>query len=133
MSITCNNFIMNYWSSSPSWVIIFLTRAVTERQGLGISLGYHEGGPRLLSYETEEKYNQKKSLAVWFPGYSSYLPHNLKSWWQPWMMIWFSFPCYTLIRESSILPLSNWIKQTPWFSAKWSFIQARVPPVRSDM
>ena len=35
----------------------------------GISLGYHEHRPRLLSEETEGQYNQRDFLAVQFPGY----------------------------------------------------------------
>ena len=43
-------------------------RADIKSQGLGISPGYYECGPRLLMWwKMEEKYNQKKSLAVWFP------------------------------------------------------------------
>ena len=46
-------------------------RAVTEMRGPGFFRGY-------VHRETEEKYNQKKSLAVWFPTYLI-LPGNLKS------------------------------------------------------
>ena len=44
--------------------------------------GRGQGFPQLLSYncrKTEEKYNQKKSLAIWFPAHLLYLPDNLKS------------------------------------------------------
>ena len=46
-------------------------RAVIKRRGPGFLPGY-------FHRETEEKYNQKKSLAVWFPTYLI-LPGNLKS------------------------------------------------------
>ena len=46
-------------------------------------LGYYEWGPRLLWSKIEEKYNQKKPIAVWFPAYLLYLPSTLKSLWQP--------------------------------------------------
>ena len=45
-------------------------RAVIKRRGPGFLPGY-------FHRETEEKYNQKKSLAVWFPTYLI-LPGNLK-------------------------------------------------------
>ena len=46
-------------------------RADIKIQGPGISHGYYECGPRLLIWwKMEEKYNQKKSLAVWFPASS---------------------------------------------------------------
>ena len=48
------------------------SRAAIKSQGPGISGGY-------FHRKIEEKYNQKKSLAVWFLVYLLYLPSNLKS------------------------------------------------------
>ena len=45
----------------------------------GIFLGYWESGPSYFYWKIEEKWNQKKSLAVWFPAYLLYLHGNLKS------------------------------------------------------
>jgi len=56
-----------------------LLRAVIKSQAPGISPSYHECAPRLLSLETQEKWNQTKSVAFWFPAYLFYLPGNLQS------------------------------------------------------
>ena len=49
--------------------------------------------PGCFHEKIEEKWNQKKSLAVWFPTYLLYLPSNLKSWQQLWSLLqWTHFP-----------------------------------------
>ena len=40
--------------------------------------------PGYFNWKIEDKYNHKKSLAVWLPAYLLYLLGNLKSKWQPW-------------------------------------------------
>ena len=47
--------------------------------GRGFSPATKRVAPGYFYWKTEEKYNQKKSLAVWFPAYLLCLPGNLKS------------------------------------------------------
>ena len=54
------------------YVLAILFRVVIKSRGPGIFPGY-------FYWKIEEKYNQKKSLAVWFPAYLLCLPGNLKS------------------------------------------------------
>ena len=60
---------------------LFTTPAAYNFPGL-LLRGRGQGFPQLVSSncrKTEEKYNQTKFLAVWFPAYLLYLPGNLKS------------------------------------------------------
>ena len=62
-------FLLLFLTSSTCWNKI---RAVIKIWAPGIS-------PRYFHRIIEEKSDQKKSLAVWFPAYLLYLPGNLKS------------------------------------------------------
>ena len=57
----------------------YFVRAVIKSWRPGISPGYYECDPCYFHWKIEEKKDQKKSLAVWFPVYLLYLPGNLKS------------------------------------------------------
>ena len=56
-----------------------LLRAVIKSREPGISPSYHECAPGYFHWKIEEKWNQNKSLAVWFPAYLLYLPGILQS------------------------------------------------------
>ena len=47
--------------------------------GLGFSPANKRVAPGYFYWKIEQNWNQKKSLAVWFPAYLLYLPGNLKS------------------------------------------------------
>ena len=55
------------------------SKAVIERWGPGFPPATMNVAPGYLQRKIEEKWNQKKSLAVLFPVYLLYLPGTLKS------------------------------------------------------
>ena len=78
-------------ASSIKVMIIFFSiqppvhvKACHKEAEAGVFPGYYEinVAHRYCWRKIEEKYNQKKSLAVWFPTYLLYLPGNLN--WHPW-------------------------------------------------
>ena len=60
--------------------IILIPRAVIKRGGWGFPQATMNVTPSYFYWKIEEKQNQKKPLAVWFPTYLLYLPSNLESW-----------------------------------------------------
>ena len=56
-----------------------VSRAVIKSRGQGFCPAIMNGAPSFFHRKIEEKRNQKKSLAVWFPAYVLYLPSNMKS------------------------------------------------------
>ena len=76
-------------------------------RGLGISQGYHEGDPQVLSKNRRKKKKQKKFLAVWFPVFMCLLclPSNLKSHCQCWKLWPMQF------KKHTNSPLHEWALQ----------------------
>ena len=89
---------LSHWSlrhfSRGLWLLFLVLYSQTAQKRLlrrlGLSLRGRGRGfapatiyvaPGYFHRETEEKYNQKKFLTVWFPSYLLYLPGNLKSKW----------------------------------------------------
>ena len=77
-----NNKAINEFSFPRIWRI----KQILEGAGLSLRAGGWEFSPatkRVASgyfyWKIEEKKNQKKSLAVWFPTFLLCLPSNLKS------------------------------------------------------
>ena len=66
---------MNLWYWGLPLIPTYTFRAVTKRHGPRATKNV---APSYFDRKTEEKQNQKKSLAVWFPTCFLYLPENLK-------------------------------------------------------
>ena len=58
--------------------------------------------PGYFQKNIEEKQNQKKPLAAWFPTNLLYLPSNLRSWWQPCFAL-----CYGVKYTGNVVSISH--------------------------
>ena len=71
---------ISFWKCLCTAISIKVVTGLSLRAGgRGFSLAIKRMVPGYFYWKIEEKYNQKKSLAIWFPAYLLYLPGNLKS------------------------------------------------------
>ena len=96
-------FLQILFLISPNQCRVSLRKQLTFHNATGLSLSGRGQGfppatknmaPDHFRRKIGEKYNWKKSLAVWLSAYLLYLPPNLRSWWEPWChhFIYYCFP-----------------------------------------